>query len=135
MAQPHFSPGGRESITVNAPTHWIRVCAAADIDQEDVRRFDVGGRAYAIFNAKSGFFATADLCTHGGAHLSDGLVMGDIIECPLHQGRFHIPSGEAKGPPACRRLRTYPIRVEGGELFIQIAQLAIDPSPQSPINP
>jgi 3-phenylpropionate/trans-cinnamate dioxygenase ferredoxin subunit len=102
-------------------THdWIRVCATADIDGEDVLRFDFAGRAYAIFNAKSGFYATADLCTHGGAHLSDGLVMGDIIECPLHQGRFHIPTGQAKSPPACRKLRTYPIRIEDGELYLSI---------------
>jgi 3-phenylpropionate/trans-cinnamate dioxygenase ferredoxin subunit len=102
-------------------THgWIRVCATTDIDPEDVLRFDFAGRAYAIFNAKSGFYATTDLCTHGGAHLSDGLVMGDIIECPLHQGRFHIPTGQAKSPPACRNLRTYPIRIEGGVLYMSI---------------
>ena len=100
---------------------WIRVCAVTDIDEEDVLRFDFGGRAYAIFNAKSGFYATADLCTHGGAHLSDGLVMGDIIECPLHQGRFHIPTGQAKSPPACRKLRTYPIRIEGGALYMSVS--------------
>ncbi len=120
---------------MSAPEDWIRVCASADIDHEDVRRFDWGGRAYAIFNAKSGFFATADLCTHGGAHLSEGLVMGDIIECPLHQGRFHIPSGEAKSPPACRKLRTYPIRVDGGDVFILIAQSIVNSPAQSPITP
>jgi 3-phenylpropionate/trans-cinnamate dioxygenase ferredoxin component len=102
-------------------THdWIRVCTITDIDSEDVLRFDFAGRAYAIFNAKSGFYASADLCTHGGAHLSEGLVMGDIIECPLHQGRFHIPTGQAKSPPACRKLRTYPIRIEGNELYLSI---------------
>jgi len=104
-------------------THdWIRVCATTDIDKEDVRRFEFAGRAYAIFHAKSGFYATADLCTHGGAHLSGGLVMGDIIECPLHQGRFHIPTGHAKSPPACRNLRTYPIRIEDNELYLAIAR-------------
>ncbi|MEE8145189.1 MAG: Rieske 2Fe-2S domain-containing protein, partial [Kiloniellales bacterium] len=65
-------------------------------------------------------FATDGVCTHEGADLTGGLVIGDIIECPLHQGRFHIPSGKAKSPPVCIDLRTYPVRVEGGKVFIDV---------------
>jgi 3-phenylpropionate/trans-cinnamate dioxygenase ferredoxin subunit len=100
---------------------WIRVCAATDIDAEDVFRFDFGGRSYAVYNTPAGFYATADLCTHGGAHLSDGLVIGDVIECPLHQGRFHIPTGHAKSPPACRDLRTYSVRLDNDAIYIRIS--------------
>ena len=59
--------------------------------------------------------------------LSDKLtdVIGDIIECPLHQGRFHIPSGGARSAPACRNLRTYPVRVEDGSIFISLARTAV----------
>jgi 3-phenylpropionate/trans-cinnamate dioxygenase ferredoxin component len=99
---------------------WIRVCAASELEDEDVLRFDFGGRAYAIYHTLGRFFATSDLCTHGGAHLSDGLVIGDIIECPLHQGRFHIPTGAAKSAPACRDLRTFPVRLEDGNILISL---------------
>jgi len=110
---------------MESSSEWIRVCAASDIDAEDVLRFDFAGRAYAIYHTPEGFFATSDLCTHGGAHLSDGLVIGDIIECPLHQGRFHIPTGSAKSAPACRNLRTYPVRVEQANVFISLSKTLI----------
>ena len=45
-------------------------------------------------------------------------MIDDIIECPLHQGRFHIPTGKAKSPPVCIDLKTYPAREEGGRIQI-----------------
>ena len=99
---------------------WQLVCDADEIDEEDVMRFDYGGRTYAVYNTPKGYFASDGVCTHEEAHLADGLVIGDIIECPLHQGRFHIPTGKAKSPPVCVNLKTYPAKVEGGQIFIQI---------------
>ena len=99
---------------------WHLVCAADEIDDEDVRRFDHGGRIFAVYNTLKGFFATDGHCTHEKAHLARGLVIGDIIECPLHQGRFHIPSGKAKSPPVCVDLRCYPVKVEGGRVYIRL---------------
>ncbi len=99
---------------------WVLVGPAADIDEEDVIRFDRGGRSFAVYNTASGFYATDGHCTHEQAHLADGLVIDEIIECPLHQGRFHIPSGRAKSPPVCVDLKTFPAKVEGGQVFIQI---------------
>jgi len=100
---------------------WIDACAANDIDIEDVRRFDHGGRTFAIIRAATGaFFATDGLCTHEQAHLAEGLVMGDIIECPMHNGRFDVRDGKAKGAPACIDLKTYPTRIENERILILI---------------
>lgn len=99
---------------------WHLVCAAEDIDEEDVRRFNHGGRSFAVYNTTSGFYATDGHCTHEKAHLARGVVIGDIIECPLHQGRFHIPTGKAKSAPVCVDLVCYPVKVEDGQVFIQI---------------
>jgi 3-phenylpropionate/trans-cinnamate dioxygenase ferredoxin subunit len=52
-------------------------------------------------------------------HLSGGLVMDSIIECPKHNGRFDFTTGQAKGAPACVDLKTYPVRIEGGRVLIQ----------------
>lgn len=99
---------------------WIRVCAADEIDEEDLIRFDHGERTFAVYNTERGFFATDGYCTHEEQHLEDGMVIGTVIECPLHQGRFEITSGKALSAPACVDLRTYPVKLEDGELFIQI---------------
>lgn len=102
-------------------TDWVRACAVDDIDEEDVLRFDHGGKTFAIYRSPSDeFFATDGLCTHEKVHLADGLVMGDIIECPKHNGRFSYKTGEAKGAPVCVNLATYKVRVEDGDVLIGI---------------
>ena len=99
---------------------WHLVCAADEIDEEDARRFNHGGQSYAVYNTPSGFYATDGYCTHERAHLGRGLVIDDVIECPLHQGRFHIPTGKALSPPVCLDLKCFPVKVEDGQIFIQI---------------
>ena len=83
-------------------------------------RFDMDDRTYAVYNTEAGFFATDGLCTHEDQHLADGLVIDDVIECPLHQGRFHIPTGKAAAAPVCIDLQTYPVQVIDGEIFIKL---------------
>jgi 3-phenylpropionate/trans-cinnamate dioxygenase ferredoxin component len=51
-------------------------------------------------------------------HLADGLVLGNLIECPKHNGRFDIRTGEARCAPACVNLKTYPVRLESGKVLI-----------------
>jgi 3-phenylpropionate/trans-cinnamate dioxygenase ferredoxin component len=98
---------------------WIEACLVDDVDAEDVIRFDHDGRTFAIYRSPDGqFFATDGLCTHEKVHLSDGLVMDDIIECPKHNGRFNYKTGAAKGAPVCVNLATYPVKVEAGTVFI-----------------
>jgi 3-phenylpropionate/trans-cinnamate dioxygenase ferredoxin subunit len=98
---------------------WVAACAVDDIDEEDVIPFEHGGRVLAIYRSPDdAFFATDGICTHEHAHLADGLVMGDTIECPKHNGRFNYKTGEAKRAPVCVNLRTYPVRVEGDTVFI-----------------
>ena len=103
-------------------SNWIEACAADDIDAEDVIRFDHAGRTFAIYRSpEDTYHATDGLCTHEKIHLADGLVMDNVIECPKHNGRFDYKSGQALGAPVCINLRTYPVKVEGGMVFIDIA--------------
>ena len=98
---------------------WIAACAEGDIDEEDVMRFDHAGRTFAIYRSpEDEYFATDGLCTHEKVHLADGLVMDNIIECPKHNGRFDYKTGAAKGAPVCVNLATYPVKVEGGQVYI-----------------
>ena len=101
---------------------WIKTCAANDIEPEDVMRFDHGDQSFAIYRTSDDkFYATEGFCTHARVHLAGGLVMDNIIECPKHNGRFDFTTGHAKGAPVCVNLKTFPIKVENGEVFIQLA--------------
>ncbi len=100
--------------------NYIDVCDIDDIDEEDVMRFDHGEDTFAIYRTEDGYFATAGLCTHEEVHLEDGLVIEDVIECPLHQGRFNVRTGEALSAPACVNLKTYPVKVDGRRVMMDL---------------
>ena len=102
---------------------WTEACKVDDLGKEDVMRFEHGARALAIYRtADDRFFATDALCTHEQADLTCGLVMGTIIECPKHNGRFDFVTGKAKRVPARIDLKTYRVRVENGSVFVLIDQ-------------
>ncbi len=101
----------------------VRVCGKSDIDEEDVMRFDHGDRTFAIYRGPEGdFYATDGFCTHEKALLSDGIVDGYEIECPLHFGAFDYRTGDPTVAPACVKLKTYPVSVEGEDVFIAIRE-------------
>lgn len=101
-------------------SHWHKVCAADDIDEEDVIEFNHDDKCYAVYRTVNGYFATDGYCTHEQQELADGLVIGTVIECPLHQGRFDIATGKALGAPVCIDLNTYPVKVENNDIFIEL---------------
>jgi len=99
---------------------WVPVCRTDEVEPEDVMRFDHSGRTFAIYRTKDDrFHATDGLCTHGKVHLSGGLVMDHLIECPKHNGRFDYTTGQAQGAPACVNLRTYAVKVEAGRVYLR----------------
>lgn len=92
---------------------WVRVAPSSTLDDADVMRFDHASATYAIYRDEAGRLAATDgLCTHARVHLSDGFVFGTQIECPKHNGRFDVHTGEAKGRPACIDLITHPVRID-----------------------
>ncbi len=101
---------------------WVLACGVDDVEREDVVRFDHDGRTFAVYRSpQDTFHATDGLCTHERAQLADGLVMGDVIECPKHNGRFNYKTGEVTRRPACVDLQTYPVKVEGDRVLIAIS--------------
>jgi len=100
---------------------WVPAVPVDEVDEEDVVPFSHDGVDYAIYRSPDGeFFATAGHCTHERQLLCDGLVMGSIIECPKHNGRFDYRTGAAKGAPVITDIQTFPTRVEDGTVHLQI---------------
>jgi 3-phenylpropionate/trans-cinnamate dioxygenase ferredoxin subunit len=101
-------------------SEWIDVCAVDDVELEDVIGIEYEGTSIAIYRSPEGeFFATAGMCTHKNQLLCDGLVMGSVIECPKHNGRFDYRTGAALGAPVIEALATFPTRVQDGRVLIQ----------------
>jgi len=97
------------------------LCAAADVDEAVPVRSEAHGIAFAVFRIGDSFYVTQDACTHGPGSLAEGYVEGEEIECPFHQGRFHIPSGQPSAPPCTIPLRVWDARVIDGQVWIDVA--------------
>ncbi|MGH7806029.1 MAG: non-heme iron oxygenase ferredoxin subunit [Candidatus Binatia bacterium] len=98
----------------------VSLCQVAEVAVGSAKRVEPPGLSpLAVFNLGGAFFVTDDTCTHGLASLADGYVDGDQIECPWHNGRFCIRTGEPTGFPAVTAIRTYPVTVVGEEVCIR----------------
>lgn len=96
------------------------LCDASDVPPGTARKIVVGRRVLAAFNLGGEFYVTDDTCTHGFASLSEGVIDGDIVECPWHGGTFDIRSGTAVDYPCTVPLNTYRTVVKDGAVWIDL---------------
>jgi len=100
--------------------NWIDVSAQDEVPQEDVLGVEAQGRDIALYSVEGQVYASDGICTHGHARLCDGFLDGYEIECPLHQGKFDIRNGHAMCAPVTEDIRVYPVKIEGGRVFVEI---------------
>ena len=98
---------------------WTKVAELADVPEDGTLLVDVGATPVCLYNLGGKIYATHDTCSHGLASLADGFVDGENIECPLHQGLFHIPTGKAVGAPCKIDIQTFEVKVEGGAILLK----------------
>lgn len=99
---------------------WTPVAVASDIPPGKVQVYTVGERRLALCNADGTLYAIDDVCTHDGAPLDQGELSGCQIECPRHGARFDVSNGKALTLPAVRPVRTYPVRVSGDTVEVEV---------------
>jgi naphthalene 1,2-dioxygenase ferredoxin component len=99
---------------------WVKAAERSALADGDVIGVIVEGREIALYDIEGVVFATDDICTHAYAKLSDGWFDKGEIECPLHAGRFDARTGKATAPPCVDDLKTYPTRVEGGDIQVKL---------------
>jgi len=98
----------------------VRICAQADIAPGAAAAFDVGDKRLAVFNIAGRFYVTDDECTHASASLAEGILEGDVIECCVHFGAFHVPTGAVTAPPCAVPLRTYKVVLQGDDVCVDL---------------
>src|SRR5262245_39007855 len=95
---------------------WQRVASVADVHPDR----GLSGKELAGYRVGDDVYALEDVCSHAYALLSDGFVEGDTVECPLHQAIFHIPSGKCMAAPADSDLATFPVKIEGEDVLVDV---------------
>ena len=82
---------------------------------------ELAGDPIAVYHLEDGTFcATEAICSHQYALLTDGLLEGDLVECPLHAAQFNVRTGEALSDPAEVDLKTYEVRIEGMDILLKL---------------
>ena len=97
---------------------WIKVADLPELPENTALQVALGDEPIALYNVGGRIYATHDTCTHGHASLSFGDIQGENIECPLHQGCFHIPTGKAVSAPCTEDIKIYPVKVMEGAIYL-----------------
>lgn len=117
MQSKNIFHGEKENVKENV----IEVCNIYDLSKGEVIRFDFEHKTYAISRTESNeIFATEGICTHGNAHLADGVVIGELLECPKHNGRFNLRDGQPKRTPVCVGINTYKAFEREGKIYLNL---------------
>lgn len=99
---------------------FVTVASVGDLPPGQMMYVEVGEDPVCLINLDGEFFALCDLCTHEEASLSDGVIIGDELECPLHGGAFEIRTGKPAALPVVVPAQTYRVRVVGDA--VQVAK-------------
>src|ERR1051325_2472314 len=91
----------------------VPVCPADALPQGTLRRITLSnGSELALYNIDGEYYATDNVCPHRGAALSDGAVIGHIVECSLHGWQFDVRTGECL--TVIEKIMTFEVRVVSG---------------------
>lgn len=105
-------------MTNPTPKSWHVAAKLTELRDDEARVAVIGERQIAVCRVGGKLHAIDNICSHEFACLSDGLIEGDEIECPLHQARFHIPTGKALSEPATVALQTFEVKIEGDDVLV-----------------
>lgn len=96
------------------------VARVAEITPGTARRVVVQAVEILLCNVAGDFYAIEDVCTHDGAPLDQGELESVRITCPRHGAVFDVTTGAVLALPAVIPLRTFPVEVEGGKVYVSV---------------
>lgn len=102
---------------------WMRITNCGNIPLHEGRAVRIGNREFAIFNLGDRFLAVDNRCPHQGGPLSDGIVSGKSVVCPLHAWKVDLEDGTVQRPadiPEC--VQTFPTRIENGVILLEVSE-------------
>jgi nitrite reductase/ring-hydroxylating ferredoxin subunit len=102
---------------------FVRVCAVDDVQKGVPLAFSVSDASdpeRVLVRVDGELHALTGVCPHQGADLSEGIVENGILWCPVHSSGFDCRTGAVTHPPAPGPLRTYHVRIEGGDVHVSV---------------
>ena len=99
---------------------FVTVAKQSDIPIGQFKEVVVRDKPLLVCHTAAGFHAVDNTCTHDDGPLGDGWLDGCAIECPRHGARFDVRTGEVLALPAAVPIRSYPVRVDGQDIQVNL---------------
>ena len=99
---------------------WVKACTANEVKDGEMFSFDHNEKKILLSNLNGKLFATDRICTHAEADLSTGFLNEEGVRCPLHLSVFNLENGTPQNPPAEESLKTYNIKIDNNEIFVEV---------------
>jgi 3-phenylpropionate/trans-cinnamate dioxygenase ferredoxin subunit len=98
-----------------------RVASVGELPEDAMKHVEVDGTAVCLAHADDGnWYAISDICSHEEFELCEGELWGTSVECPQHGSRFDLRTGKPNMLPAVEPVPVYPVRVENGEVYVDL---------------
>jgi len=97
---------------------FVRVAGRGDVPAGEMLIVEIEGEEIVLANVDGQIYAFGNGCTHRGGPLGEGLLEGDEVECPFHQGRFNVKTGEAVQEPPTEPIPTYQVQLDGDDIMV-----------------
>jgi glycine betaine catabolism B len=98
---------------------FVKVAETRDIQPSQMKEVQVNGQNICVVNVEGKYYAIGSICTHEGGPLADGTLEGYEVECPWHNSKFDVRTGEVISPPATEPEPAYEVKVDGNNILIK----------------
>ena len=98
----------------------VKVAQTDELSPGSGKVVEADGRSIALFNVEGTFCAIDNTCTHRGGPLGEGELSGEMVTCPWHGANFNVKTGAVTQPPAPTGVRTFVVKVEGGDVLVEL---------------
>lgn len=102
------------------PSDFVRVCAVGDVPDNQMISVEADGEPVCLAKIGGEFFAISDICSHFFTYLTSGELFPENyeVQCPLHDSKFSLRTGEPNQPPADKPVESYAVKVEGDDVLV-----------------
>jgi 3-phenylpropionate/trans-cinnamate dioxygenase ferredoxin subunit len=97
-------------------------CKLSELADDSAVGLEIDGVPVCLAKTQGQVYAVNDICSHADVNLSDGDVEAGTVECWLHGSRFDLRTGAPTGLPANRPVATYPVKIDGDDLYVAIKE-------------
>lgn len=99
---------------------FVKAANVRDVPEGQAIVVEVRDHEVALCNVGGEIYAVANVCTHDGGPLGEGVLLGAEIECPRHGARFDVRTGVVRALPAIIPIPSYEVKVEGDEIYVDV---------------